>query len=115
MRRHFGFPGVQIGSHVNDDNLNASKFDPFGGLRRNSVAVHPWDMDIGGRNTEFGRLGCWNARRDAPRSRLHSHGWDPERFPKLKICSLMAREVSVHPLKNRTWLQLSSDLCAARP
>ena len=50
------FPGVQIGSHVNDDNLNDSKFDPFWKAAEElgaCIFIHPWDMDLGGRNEKF--------------------------------------------------------------
>lgn len=45
--RHMGFSGVQIGSHVNDWNLNHDALFPFFEAAQDmgaAVFVHPWDM-----------------------------------------------------------------------
>ena len=42
-----GIPGIQIGSHINDWNLNAPELDPFYAAAEDlgiSIMVHPWDM-----------------------------------------------------------------------
>ena len=46
-RNELGFPGVQIGSHVNEWNLDAPELEPFWEAVEKSettVFVHPWDM-----------------------------------------------------------------------
>merc|ERR1711973_359883 len=46
--KELGFPGVQIGSHINDWNLDAPELDPFFTAAEQlqaAVFVHPWDMD----------------------------------------------------------------------
>jgi aminocarboxymuconate-semialdehyde decarboxylase len=45
--KKIGIPGIQIGSHINDFNLNASEFDAFYSAAEEldiSIMVHPWDM-----------------------------------------------------------------------
>lgn len=55
-RHELGFPGVQIGSHVNDWNLDAPELDSvFAAAEENDCAlfVHPWDMEMGGRMQKY--------------------------------------------------------------
>lgn len=55
MRRcvlELGMPGIQIGTHVNDWNLDAPELDPFWAAVAEldaCVFVHPWDMQSGPR------------------------------------------------------------------
>ncbi|BFZ02170.1 hypothetical protein BsWGS_05209 [Bradybaena similaris] len=54
--KDLGFPGVQIGSHVNDWNLDAPELQQiFAAAEENNCAifVHPWDMDQGGRMKKY--------------------------------------------------------------
>ncbi|KAK2727059.1 2-amino-3-carboxymuconate-6-semialdehyde decarboxylase-like [Artemia franciscana] len=51
-----GLKGVQIGSHVNDWNLDDKELEPFWKTAADlacSVFVHPWDMQMGGRHTKY--------------------------------------------------------------
>lgn len=53
--RELGFPGIQIGSHVNDWNLDNPALEPFWqAVSELSVAVfvHPWDMQNGPRHAK---------------------------------------------------------------
>ncbi|WAQ95130.1 ACMSD-like protein [Mya arenaria] len=55
-KKELGFPGVQIGSHVNDWNLDAEELRPvFAAAEEHGVAifVHPWDMEMGGRMSKY--------------------------------------------------------------
>ncbi|KAJ3281263.1 hypothetical protein HK104_000112, partial [Borealophlyctis nickersoniae] len=51
-----GFPGIQIGSHVNDWNLDAPELDPVWTACEEldvAVFVHPWDMENKGRMEKY--------------------------------------------------------------
>ncbi|PIK62444.1 putative 2-amino-3-carboxymuconate-6-semialdehyde decarboxylase-like isoform X3 [Apostichopus japonicus] len=51
-----GFPGVQIGSHINDWNLDAPELQPiFAAAEEYDCAlfVHPWDMQLDGRMKKY--------------------------------------------------------------
>lgn len=55
-KEELGFPGVQIGSHVNDWNLDVQELRPvFAAAEKHGVAifVHPWDMEMGGRMSKY--------------------------------------------------------------
>eukprot|EP00730_Choanoeca_flexa_P019401 TRINITY_DN9474_c0_g1_i6.p1 TRINITY_DN9474_c0_g1~~TRINITY_DN9474_c0_g1_i6.p1 ORF type:complete len:342 (+),score=60.07 TRINITY_DN9474_c0_g1_i6:48-1073(+) len=48
--------GVQIGSHVNDWNLDAKELEPFWKACEETdaaILVHPWDMELGGRYSKY--------------------------------------------------------------
>ncbi|KAM9663504.1 2-amino-3-carboxymuconate-6-semialdehyde decarboxylase isoform 1-T1 [Trichechus inunguis] len=54
--KELGFPGVQIGSHVNDWDLNAQELFPIyaAAERLNCcLLVHPWDMQMDGRMAKY--------------------------------------------------------------
>eukprot|EP00064_Thunnus_orientalis_P008376 superscaffoldBa00000992_g8399 len=59
MRRcvkELGFPGVQIGSHINNWDLNAAELYPFYAAAEElgcSIFVHPWDMQTDGRMAKY--------------------------------------------------------------
>uniref|UniRef100_F6U6T9 2-amino-3-carboxymuconate-6-semialdehyde decarboxylase n=2 Tax=Ciona intestinalis TaxID=7719 RepID=F6U6T9_CIOIN len=93
MRRcvkELGFPGVQIGSHVNDWNLDAQELREFWRAAEElecSVFVHPWDMELGGRMKKY--WAPWLV--GMPGETAHAiqcvlFGGVLEQFPKLKIC-----------------------------
>lgn len=93
MRRcvnELGFSGVQIGSHINDWNLNANELLPFWKEANDlecSVFVHPWDMQLDGRMQEF--WAPWLV--GMPSETAHAiqcmiFGGVFRRFPKLKVC-----------------------------
>ncbi|KAJ3330068.1 hypothetical protein HDU76_006498 [Blyttiomyces sp. JEL0837] len=51
-----GLPGIQIGSHVNDWNLDAPELDPIWTACEEmdvGVFIHPWDMDNKGRMEKY--------------------------------------------------------------
>ena len=51
-----GFAGIQIGSHINDWNLDASELDPFWKACNDleiPVFIHPWDMQQDGRMKKY--------------------------------------------------------------
>lgn len=55
-KKKLGFPGVQIGSHINDWNLDADQLRPiFAAAEEHGVSifVHPWDMEMGGRMSKY--------------------------------------------------------------
>lgn len=55
-RYELGFPGVQIGTHINDWNLDAPELLPFFAAaeeHRCAIFVHPWDMEMGGRMEKY--------------------------------------------------------------
>lgn len=85
-----GFPGVQIGSHINEWNLDAPELMPFWESAEALGAVvfiHPWDMELGGRNTKY--WVPWLV--GMPAETCHAvvsilMGGVLEKFPDLKIC-----------------------------
>lgn len=51
-----GFPGIQIGSHIEDKNLDDAVFEDFwaeAARLQCVVFIHPWDMQMGGRHTKY--------------------------------------------------------------
>ncbi|KAF3842900.1 hypothetical protein F7725_001749 [Dissostichus mawsoni] len=85
MRRcvkELGFPGVQIGSHINNWDLNATELHPFYAEAEElgcSLFVHPWDMQ-----TDGGWLSMPSETTMAICSMIF--GGVFEKFPKLKVC-----------------------------
>uniref|UniRef100_A0A668RWH3 2-amino-3-carboxymuconate-6-semialdehyde decarboxylase n=1 Tax=Oreochromis aureus TaxID=47969 RepID=A0A668RWH3_OREAU len=93
MRRcvkELGFPGVQIGSHINNWDLNASELYPFYAEAEElgcSIFVHPWDMQTDGRMAKYWLpwlVGMPSETTMAICSMIF--GGIFERFPKLKVC-----------------------------
>jgi len=84
------FPGVQIGSHIGEWNLDNPKIDPFWVEAEKIGAVvfiHPWDMAFGGRHAKHWLP--WLV--GMPYETCHAVvccllGGVLERFPKLKLC-----------------------------
>ncbi|XP_033762276.1 2-amino-3-carboxymuconate-6-semialdehyde decarboxylase-like [Pecten maximus] len=55
-KTELGFKGVQIGSHVNEWNLDAKELRPvFAAAEEHDIAifVHPWDMELSGRMSKY--------------------------------------------------------------
>ena len=84
------FPGVQIGSNINNINLNEPQFDPIWRACEEldlCVLVHPWDM-MGKRYMERYWL-PWLVGMPAETSRAICSmifGGVFERFPRLRVC-----------------------------
>ncbi|KXJ25551.1 2-amino-3-carboxymuconate-6-semialdehyde decarboxylase [Exaiptasia diaphana] len=54
--KELGFPGVEIGSHVNDWNLDAPELEPVFAKAEElgaAIFVHPWDMELSGRMSKY--------------------------------------------------------------
>jgi len=89
-RKDLGFPGVQIGSHINEWNLDAPELRPiFAAAEEHncSIFVHPWDMELGGRMKKYWMpwlVGMPAETTTAICSMIF--GGVLERFPKLKVC-----------------------------
>ncbi|XP_043104992.1 2-amino-3-carboxymuconate-6-semialdehyde decarboxylase [Puntigrus tetrazona] len=93
MRRcvnQLGFPGVQIGSHINTWDLNAPELYPVYAAAEElncSIFVHPWDMETDGRMAKYWLpwlVGMPAETTMAVCSMIF--GGVFERFPKLKVC-----------------------------
>uniref|UniRef100_A0A665VIR3 2-amino-3-carboxymuconate-6-semialdehyde decarboxylase n=1 Tax=Echeneis naucrates TaxID=173247 RepID=A0A665VIR3_ECHNA len=93
MRRcvkELSFPGVQIGSHINNWDLNAIELYPFYAAAEElgcSIFVHPWDMQTDGRMAKYWLpwlVGMPSETTMAICSMIF--GGVFERFPKLKVC-----------------------------
>ncbi|KAM4698181.1 2-amino-3-carboxymuconate-6-semialdehyde decarboxylase [Rhinophrynus dorsalis] len=93
MRRcvkELGFPGVQIGSHINQWDLNAPELYPVYAAAEElqcSIFVHPWDMSLDGRMSKYWLpwlVGMPAETTTAICSMIF--GGIFERFPKLKVC-----------------------------
>ncbi|XP_068592800.1 2-amino-3-carboxymuconate-6-semialdehyde decarboxylase [Cebidichthys violaceus] len=93
MRRcveELGFPGVQIGSRINNWDLNAAELFPFYAAAEElgcSIFVHPWDMQTDGRMAKYWLpwlVGMPTETTMAICSMIF--GGVLERFPKLKVC-----------------------------
>ncbi|XP_076465480.1 2-amino-3-carboxymuconate-6-semialdehyde decarboxylase-like [Babylonia areolata] len=89
-KNELGLPGVQIGSHINEWNLDAEELLPvFAAAEQHEMAifVHPWDMEQGGRMKKYWLpwlVGMPAETTTAIVSMLF--GGVLERFPKLKVC-----------------------------
>ncbi|KAG5852853.1 2-amino-3-carboxymuconate-6-semialdehyde decarboxylase [Anguilla rostrata] len=93
MRRcvtELGFPGVQIGSHINDWDLNSPDLYPVYAAAEEldcSLFVHPWDMQTDGRMAKYWLpwlVGMPSETTTAICSMIF--GGVFEKFPKLKVC-----------------------------
>ncbi|XP_027748915.1 2-amino-3-carboxymuconate-6-semialdehyde decarboxylase-like, partial [Empidonax traillii] len=88
--RELGFPGVQIGSHVNQWDLNAPElYDVYAAAEELNCClfVHPWDMQIDGRMSKYWfpwLIGMPTETTMAICSMIM--GGVFEKFPKLKVC-----------------------------
>ncbi|XP_078614748.1 2-amino-3-carboxymuconate-6-semialdehyde decarboxylase-like [Branchiostoma floridae x Branchiostoma japonicum] len=88
--QELGFPGVQIGSHVNNWNLDAPELQPIFAAAEEyncSIFVHPWDMEQGGRMSKYWLpwlVGMPGETATAMCSMIF--GGVLERHPKLKVC-----------------------------
>ncbi|XP_031562651.1 2-amino-3-carboxymuconate-6-semialdehyde decarboxylase-like [Actinia tenebrosa] len=88
--QELGFPGVQIGSHVNDWNLDAPELQPvFAETEKLGAAifVHPWDMELTGRMSKYWLpwlVGMPGETALAVCSMIF--GGVLERYPKLRVC-----------------------------
>ncbi|XP_013202116.1 2-amino-3-carboxymuconate-6-semialdehyde decarboxylase isoform X2 [Microtus ochrogaster] len=88
--RELGFPGVQIGSHINMWDLNDPELFPVytAAERLNcSLFVHPWDMQMDGRMAKYWLpwlVGMPSETTVAICSMIM--GGVFEKFPKLKVC-----------------------------
>ncbi|XP_019945406.2 2-amino-3-carboxymuconate-6-semialdehyde decarboxylase isoform X3 [Paralichthys olivaceus] len=88
--KELGFPGVQIGSHINNWDLNSSELFPFYAAAEElgcSIFVHPWDMQTDGRMAKYWLpwlVGMPSETTMAICSMIF--GGVFERFPKLKVC-----------------------------
>lgn len=90
LKADLRFPGIQIGSHVNDWNLDAKELHPVWKTCEDlgvAVFVHPWDMQMGGRNSKYWLP--WLVGMPAETATAICTllmGNVLEQFPRLKIC-----------------------------
>uniref|UniRef100_A0A667GW25 2-amino-3-carboxymuconate-6-semialdehyde decarboxylase n=1 Tax=Lynx canadensis TaxID=61383 RepID=A0A667GW25_LYNCA len=88
--KELGFPGVQIGSHINEWDLNAQELFPIYAVAEKlncSLFVHPWDMQMDGRMAKYWLpwlVGMPAETTTAICSMIM--GGVFEKFPKLKVC-----------------------------
>ncbi|XP_071482283.1 2-amino-3-carboxymuconate-6-semialdehyde decarboxylase-like [Diadema antillarum] len=89
-KEELGFPGIQVGSHINQWNLDAAELQPVFAAAEElnmSIFVHPWDMELGGRMAKYWLpwlVGMPGETATAMCSMIF--GGVLERFPKLKVC-----------------------------
>ncbi|XP_060081155.1 2-amino-3-carboxymuconate-6-semialdehyde decarboxylase-like [Ylistrum balloti] len=89
-KTELGFKGVQIGSHVNEWNLDAKELRPvFAAAEEHDVAifVHPWDMELSGRMSKYWLP--WLVGMPAETATAVCcmlMGGVLEQFPRLKVC-----------------------------
>ncbi|XP_012505994.1 PREDICTED: 2-amino-3-carboxymuconate-6-semialdehyde decarboxylase isoform X2 [Propithecus coquereli] len=108
--KELGFPGVQIGSHVNEWDLNSKELFPVyaAAERLNcSLFVHPWDMQMDGRMDKYWLpwlVGMPTETTIAICSMIM--GGVFEKFPKLKVCFAHGDSLVHDPLS----LKLLTDL-----
>uniref|UniRef100_A0A2L2Y7C5 2-amino-3-carboxymuconate-6-semialdehyde decarboxylase n=1 Tax=Parasteatoda tepidariorum TaxID=114398 RepID=A0A2L2Y7C5_PARTP len=85
-----GFKVVEIGSHINQWNLDSRELDPFYKTAEDlgcSIFVHPWDMETGGRMSKYWLP--WLVGMPAETTTAICSvifGGVLERFPNLKMC-----------------------------
>jgi len=90
LKADLRFPGIQIGSHVNDWNLDAAELHPVWKTCEDlglSVFVHPWDMAMGGRHANYWLP--WLVGMPAETATAiccMMMGNVFEQFPRLKVC-----------------------------
>ncbi|MEE6489070.1 hypothetical protein FKM82_015477 [Ascaphus truei] len=88
--KELGFPGVQIGSHINQWDLNSPELYPVYAAAEElncSIFVHPWDMPMDGRMSKYWLP--WLVGMPAETTTAVCcmiMGGIFERFPKLKVC-----------------------------
>ncbi|XP_043929596.1 2-amino-3-carboxymuconate-6-semialdehyde decarboxylase [Protopterus annectens] len=88
--KELGFPGVQIGSHINDWDLNAPELLPVYEAAEKlncSLFVHPWDMQTDGRMSKYWLP--WLVGMPAETTTAICcmiFGGIFEKFPRLKVC-----------------------------
>ncbi|KAM4626975.1 2-amino-3-carboxymuconate-6-semialdehyde decarboxylase [Discoglossus pictus] len=88
--KELGFPGVQIGSHINQWDLNSPELYPVYAAAEEldcSVFVHPWDMSLDGRMSQYWLP--WLVGMPAETTTAICcmiMGGVFEKFPKLKVC-----------------------------
>lgn len=88
--KELGFPGVEIGSHINEWNLDAPELEPvFAAAEELGCAlfVHPWDMELTGRMSKYWLpwlVGMPGETAQAICCMIF--GGVLERYPKLKVC-----------------------------
>ncbi|XP_010604497.1 2-amino-3-carboxymuconate-6-semialdehyde decarboxylase isoform X1 [Fukomys damarensis] len=88
--KELGFPGVQIGSHINSWDLNDQELFQFYEAAESlncSLFVHPWDMQMDGRMAKYWfpwLVGMPTETTMAICSMIM--GGVFEKFPKLKVC-----------------------------
>ncbi|XP_076031871.1 2-amino-3-carboxymuconate-6-semialdehyde decarboxylase-like isoform X2 [Oratosquilla oratoria] len=90
IKGDYNFPGIQIGSHVNDWNLDAKELQPVWKTCEDlglSVFIHPWDMAMGGRHAKYWLP--WLVGMPAETATAICcllMGGVFEQFPRLKVC-----------------------------
>ncbi|XP_074157983.1 2-amino-3-carboxymuconate-6-semialdehyde decarboxylase isoform X2 [Sminthopsis crassicaudata] len=88
--KELGFPGIQIGSHINEWDLNSKELFPVYAAAEQlncSLFVHPWDMQIDGRMAKYWLpwlVGMPAETTIAICSMIM--GGVFKKFPKLKVC-----------------------------
>uniref|UniRef100_A0A4W3I8R0 2-amino-3-carboxymuconate-6-semialdehyde decarboxylase n=1 Tax=Callorhinchus milii TaxID=7868 RepID=A0A4W3I8R0_CALMI len=88
--KELGFPGIQIGSHINDWDLNAPELYPVYAAAEElkcAIFIHPWDMKTDGRMSKYWLpwlVGMPAETTTAMCSMMF--GGIFEKFPKLKVC-----------------------------
>lgn len=88
--KELGFPGVEIGSHINDWNLDARELDPIFAAAEElgcAIFVHPWDMELTGRMAKYWLpwlVGMPGETAQAICCMIF--GGVLERYPRLRVC-----------------------------
>ncbi|XP_036600464.1 2-amino-3-carboxymuconate-6-semialdehyde decarboxylase isoform X2 [Trichosurus vulpecula] len=88
--KELGFPGIQIGSHINEWDLNSKELFPVYAAAEQlncSLFVHPWDMQMDGRMAKYWLpwlVGMPAETTTAICSMIM--GGVFKKFPKLKVC-----------------------------
>ncbi|KAL9966545.1 hypothetical protein ACROYT_G024633 [Oculina patagonica] len=88
--KELGFPGVEVGSHINEWNLDAPELQPVFAAAEEldcAIFVHPWDMELTGRMSKYWLpwlVGMPGETAQAICCMIF--GGVLERYPKLKVC-----------------------------